>query len=79
MNREDISEKLKTILIRILKHDSFEIEDSLTTKDVEGWDSLSHALIIMEIENDFNVKFSLREINRLENMGSLLSLIQTHV
>lgn len=77
MERDELVVKLKDILVEILKHDDFEMRDDLTAAQVEGWDSLSHAMIIMEIENNFGVKFSLREINKLTDMGSLLSLIQS--
>lgn len=77
MEREELKSKLKDILVEILKHDDFEMRDDLTAAQVEGWDSLSHAMIIMEIETNFGAKFSLREINKLSDMGSLLDLIQT--
>lgn len=76
MEREELVTKLKEILVEILKHDDFEMRDDLTAAQVEGWDSLSHAMIIMGIEDNFKVKFSLREINKLSDMGSLISLIQ---
>lgn len=77
MERNTLTEQLKEILISVLKHDDFEMRDDLTAADVDGWDSLSHAMIIMEIENHFGVKFSLREINKLSDMASLLNLIES--
>lgn len=79
MEREELITKLKDILVEILKHDDFEMKDDLTAAQVEGWDSLSHAMIIMGIEDNFGIKFSLREINKLSDMGSLLNLIQTKI
>ena len=75
IEKQAIVEKLQGILIEVLNHDDFEIKDDLEAKDVEGWDSLSHALIIMAIEKNFEAKFSLREINKLKNMGNLIDLI----
>lgn len=77
MERTEVKSQLKDILIEILKHDDIEMRDNLTAAQVEGWDSLSHAMIIMEIESRFGVKFSLRDINKLSDMGSLLDLIQS--
>jgi len=75
MERSEMISKLKGIIVEIVKHDDFEMKEDLTAAQVEGWDSLSHAMIIMEIENNFGAKFSLREINKLTDMGSLLDLI----
>jgi acyl carrier protein len=77
MQREDIIEKVRTILIRVLKHDRFEMVDELTATMVEGWDSLTHMAIITEIEEEFKIQFKLKELNKLRNMGTLLELIQS--
>jgi len=43
---------------------------------VEGWDSLTHMSIITGLEKEFDVRFKLRELNKLRNMGTLIELIQ---
>ncbi len=77
MDKQIIIEKIKTILQHVLKHDRFEIHDELTAQMVEGWDSLTHMVIITEIEKTFTVQFKLKEINKLKNMGNLIELIQS--
>lgn len=76
MERSAIIEKIHATLIGILGHDRFEMREDLTAPDVEGWDSLTHMTIITGLEAAFNIKFKLREINKLKNMGSLIELIQ---
>jgi acyl carrier protein len=77
MDKQAIIEKIKEILQRVLKHDRYEIHDELTAQMVEGWDSLTHMVIITEIEKTFSVQFKLKEINKLKNMGNLIELIQS--
>ncbi|MDH7446578.1 acyl carrier protein [Aquimarina sp. 2201CG14-23] len=74
-----IKEKIKDTLISILEHDNFEMHDELTAKDVDGWDSLSHMMIITKIEEEFSIRFKLRDLNKLKNMGSLVSVIQSKI
>ncbi|MDB2462850.1 acyl carrier protein [Algibacter sp.] len=74
-----IKEKISNILTSILEHSNFEIHDELTAKDVDGWDSLSHMIILTNIEEAFNIKFKLRDLNKLKNMGSLVSVIQSKI
>lgn len=69
--------QLHGILVDILGHDNFEMTENLTAADVDGWDSLSHVLIISKIESDFKIKFTLREINNLTDMKSLTDLIES--
>jgi acyl carrier protein len=59
----------------VLKHENFEINDELSATDVDGWDSLTHMLIITDIEELFGVKFKLKELNKLNNLGNLIDLV----
>lgn len=77
MERNEIVEKIRTILKTVLKHENFSMKDEMSAKDVEGWDSLTHMVIITEIEKGLGVKFKLKELNKLNNMSSLITLIQT--
>lgn len=79
MERKEIGEGIGKIISTIVKHQNFELNDDLTAKDVAGWDSLSHMLIITEIENKFNVKFKLKELNKLKNFGSLVELVSSKI
>ena len=79
MEKKDISIKIKEILVSILEHENFEMVDELEAKNVDGWDSLSHMLIITEIEKQFAIQFKLKELNKLNNLGSLLNLINSKI
>jgi acyl carrier protein len=79
MERNDIVNKLKNILVTILKHEKFEMKDELSAADVDGWDSLTHMVIITEIEKSFQIKFKLKELNKLNNLGNLIELIQSKI
>lgn len=75
MNRNEILERIGTILNAVLEHNNFELHEELTAKDVDGWDSLTHMIIITEIESAFEIRFKLKELNKLNNMGNLLDLV----
>ncbi len=79
MEVDVIKSKISAVLVSILEHDNFEMHDELTAKDVDGWDSLSHMMIITKIEEEFSIRFKLRDLNKLKNMGSLVSVIQTKI
>ena len=75
MERDIITNSIREILISIINHEDFVITDELTAKDVDGWDSLSHIMIISSIEKKLNIRFKLRELNSLNNLKSLIDLI----
>lgn len=77
MEKNEITGKAEAIVRQILKNDSFEWKGALTAEEIDGWDSLSHMIIITELENDFKIKFKLKELNKLNNLDSLITLIQS--
>ena len=77
MEKNEIVQKIIEVLSSILNHQNFEIKDDLVASNIEGWDSLNHMTIISGIEEKFNIKFKLRDLNKLKNMGSLIDLIQS--
>lgn len=79
MELNDIKKNISILLTSILEHDNFEMHDELTAKDVDGWDSLSHMMIITKIEEKFNIRFKLRDLNKLKNMGALVSVIKSKI
>lgn len=79
MTKIEIKASIKEILIKVLKHDNFVLEDKLTAADVDGWDSLSHMMIIAEIENKFDIKFKLKELNKMNNIGDLIELVEIKI
>lgn len=76
MDKTEIKSQLRGILVGILKHEELSMEDSMTASDVKGWDSLSHMIIIKEIESSFSIRFKLKDLNKLIDMGSLVSMIE---
>ncbi len=52
-----------------------EITAQTTADDVDGWDSLSHALFLMNIERAFALRFAPADVIDLENVGDLVRLV----
>lgn len=77
MNRVEITAKLEEIFRRVIGREDIVIEDGTTANDVDGWDSLSHATIITEIEKEFGVKFSIRDMLKWKNVGKMVDSIES--
>jgi acyl carrier protein len=48
-----------------------------TAEDVDGWDSLAHARLILALEERFAVQFPAARLFDLKNIGELVELIET--
>ena len=47
----------------------------MSAQDIENWDSLHHIQLISELERAFGIKFKLREVLSMKNVGDLIDLI----
>lgn len=79
MKREEIIKQLTGIFRKVLGNDKLILTNDLTADDVDTWDSLSHMLLITEIEDVFNIKFKLRELNKMKDVGVLIEIVDTKV
>ncbi len=75
MDRLTLQEQLTGIFRRVFSNDSLEITDSLTANDVANWDSLSHMILIGEVEKSLGVTFKLKELNKMKNVGDMMDII----
>ncbi len=75
MNRNEVIEKLTPIFREVFGEPNLELNDDMTAADVENWDSLTHMFMITKVEDVFGIKFKLRELNKLKNVGDLCNTI----
>ena len=74
-----IFERLTEIFREAFLRDDLKLSASMTARDVEGWDSLKQIMILVGIEQKFNIKFSTKEMDSLGCVGDLVSLIAARV
>lgn len=79
MSREDVFEKLNVILREYFDNEDITLKDETVTSDVEGWDSLEHINIISEIEDEFDIKFTMGEITNMKNVGEMVDIILSRI
>ncbi len=79
MKKLEIENNLTKIFRELFSDTSIIISDDLTAKDIDGWDSLTHMLLIVEIESLFSIKFKLKDLNKMKNVGEMIKIIQTKI
>ena len=62
------------ILCNVLNAENIVITNDTTAAEVDGWDSLNHVRVVLELEKVTKKKVPLRLINRTANVGELLDL-----
>jgi len=79
MERNEILSRVEEIFREELELDELTLIDETTADDVEEWDSLSHIQLVVALEKAFGIKFTSREILSWENIGDLISCIQSKI
>ncbi len=77
MEKATVIEQLTPVFRKIFNNPDLVITDEMTANDVEGWDSLSHMLLITDVEAAFSIKFKLRELNKMQNVGDMIDVIMS--
>lgn len=75
MSREEILAKVNEVFHEVFDDDSIMIAEETTAADVEGWDSLRHITLIEEIEDAFDIRFTMKEVNGMKNVGEMVGII----
>ena len=73
----EVKNKLTEIFRSVFNNELIEITNNLTANDIEMWDSLSHMILITEIENAFLIKFKLKDLNKMKNVGDMIEIINS--
>ena len=55
-----------------------EINDQTSPENIESWDSFHGLVLVDELENTFNVKFTIEEIADVQNVGDIKRHIKNH-
>jgi len=79
MSREEIVSKVRTAFISVLEHEDFKLSDETTANDVDGWESITHMMIITEVEKTFGIKFKLMDLMNMNNVGDLINSIESEI
>ena len=76
MTREEIMAAVTQIFRDVFDDEELIITDSTNSDDIEDWDSLEHISLIISMEKEFNMKFDIKEVNKLENVGQMIDMIK---
>lgn len=75
MTRTEVFEIVTEIFRDVFDDDSLVIGDETNSEDIEDWDSLEHIELVINMEKRFSLKFNIKEVNALENVGQMVDLI----
>ena len=71
----EILKQVQEIFRDQLDDDSIILTSESTANDVEGWDSLTHIMLVVAIEKHFKIKFTSTEILSWKDISEMITSI----
>lgn len=78
MTRQEIYEKLNQVFTDVFDED-IQVNDETTAADIADWDSLTHITLISEVEDAFDIHFSMNTVLGLKNVGEMVDIIEKNL
>jgi acyl carrier protein len=75
MNREKIFLAVNEIFREIFDDPELSVTDKTDANDIEDWDSLEQINLLVAMEKEFLIKFSVDDVENLQNVGETVDLI----
>jgi len=75
MNKNEITERLNTVFRDVFGDDSISVNENTTSADIEDWDSIEHINLIAAVESEFGIRFKMREVSGMKNVGEMMEII----
>lgn len=79
MSKEDILKRVNKVFWEVFGDESLVINKETTASDVEGWDSLRHITLMESVEEEFDMRFNMVEVNGMKNVGEMVDIIASRI
>lgn len=76
---DEIYEKLTKVFREVFDDDSIVLTPETTADDIEDWDSIEHINLIAAVEDAFGMRFQMREVSGMKNVGEMVQIIKSRI
>lgn len=79
MSREGIFEKLNAVFREVFDDETIIVNDETTSSDIDDWDSLTHISLIAAVEEEFGIKFQMKDVISMKKVGDMVDIIEEEI
>ncbi len=73
---EKTSEKIRSICAGIFNLKHSDISGDMSKENTPEWDSLNNLMLLTEIEKEYKIKFSAKEINKIKSLKDIETILK---
>lgn len=75
MERDKVMPRLTEVFRDIFDDSKLVINDSTTSNDIDEWDSIEHINLVGAVEQEFSMRFKMKEVSGMKNVGEMIDII----
>lgn len=76
LSKDEIIERLDDVFRDVFDDDTLEVDENTTADDIEDWDSIEHITLIGAVEDEFKMRFKMREVSGMKDVGEMIGIIE---
>ena len=73
----DTMGRIQDIFRDVFDDETLALSRQTGADDIEDWDSLAHVSLVVAMEKEFGIKFSLDDLQKIMNVGSMVDVIES--
>ena len=74
----DIDSRVYAVLVALFQVPDGALGPDLSPETVDGWDSLRHFDLMLALEDEFGVHFTVDEIAGMQNAAAIIAAVRAH-
>jgi len=73
-----MADNVHAIVAKVFSMSENDVNDESGPENIESWDSFNGLILVDELENNFNIKFSISEITDVKTVADIKRHLKNH-
>ena len=73
-----MADNVHAIVAKVFSTSENDVNDESGPENIESWDSFNGLILVDELENNFNIKFSISEITDVKTVADIKRHLKNH-
>ena len=74
----NVEERIRNVMSAVFDMPVDEIDEYSSPDNIESWDSFNGLMLVSELENNFNVKFTMEEVLAVKKVSDIKEALRRH-
>jgi len=73
-----MSKSVESLVSEVFELQNSKLTDEMSPDTVEQWDSMNHLKLVTAIENEYDIRLSMSEIQSMLTIGEIKNIVVKH-